>query len=85
MGLPVALIMPGLIVAQSPAAAAIALTGSLVAGYSAGMVEMLFGKPARRSGLAARRQGSFLTALAGILVSVAVAAVTVALVVLVAR
>ena len=85
MGLPVALIMPALIVAQSPAAAAIALIGSLVAGYAAGMVEMLFGKPARRSGLAARRQGSFLTALAGILVSVVIAGITVALVVLVAR
>jgi ABC-2 type transport system permease protein len=85
MGLPVAAIVPALLAARSPAAAAIVLLGSLAAGYAAGLVEMLFGKPGKRAAFANRRQGSFLTALAGILVSIAIAGLTALAVVLVIR
>ncbi|MDB5722938.1 MAG: hypothetical protein JWP15_3556, partial [Alphaproteobacteria bacterium] len=75
---PIALIMPAFIASRSPSAALVAFAGSLVAGYSAGMVEMLLGKPAKRSAFANRRQGSLLTSLVGVLISLAVAALTAA-------
>jgi ABC-2 type transport system permease protein len=75
---PVALIMPAVIALRSPAAGLVAFAGSLVAGYAAGLIEMMFGKPAKRSAFANRRQGSLLTSLLGIFVSLAVAGATAA-------
>jgi ABC-2 type transport system permease protein len=85
MGLPIAMIMPALIVVRSPAAAAIALIGSIVAGYAAGLVEMHFGKPAKKSAFANRRQGSLLTTLVGIFASLLIAGLTALAVALVTR
>jgi ABC-2 type transport system permease protein len=85
MGLPIAMIMPALIVVRSPAAAAIALLGSIVAGYAAGLVEMHFGKPAKKSAFANRRQGSLLTTLVGIFASLLIAGLTALAVALITR
>jgi len=73
---PVALIVPALIAAGDPAAALIAFAGALAAGWGAGMVELLLGKPGKRSAFAKRKQGSFLTSLLGMLVSMAAGAIT---------
>jgi ABC-2 type transport system permease protein len=76
MGLPIALIMPALLAARSPVAALIALIGSAAAGGGAGLVELLFGKPGKRSTFANRRQRSLLTSLVGIFASLVVGGLT---------
>jgi ABC-2 type transport system permease protein len=73
---PVAAIVPIVMAWRgAPVAALIAYAGTLVAGAGAGWVELLFGKPAKRSTFR-RRQGSLLTSLLGILVSLVVAGAT---------
>lgn len=74
---PVAAIIPAVIAFRgAPLAAVIAFAGTLVAGAGAGWIELLLGKPAKRSGFSRRRQGSFLTSLLGVLLSLLVAAAT---------
>jgi ABC-2 type transport system permease protein len=85
MGLPVALLVPVLLAFRSPSAAAIALIGSILAGAGAGTIELLLGKPAKRSAFANRRQGSLLTSLAGIFLSLATGGLTALLVFLANR
>ncbi len=73
---PFALIVPALIAARDPAAAIIAFIGSLAAGYGGGMVEMLFGKPQKRSNFTKRQEGSFLVSLLSLFVAMIVGALT---------
>jgi ABC-2 type transport system permease protein len=76
---PVAAIVPVVIAVRgAPAAAIIAFVGTLIAGAGAGGVELLLGKPAKRSAFARRRQGSLLTSLLGVFLSLIVAAATAA-------
>jgi ABC-2 type transport system permease protein len=73
---PMAAIMPALIAWRgAPLAALVTYAGTFVAGAGAGGVELLFGKPAKRSTYR-RRQGSLLTSLLGVLVSMIAAAAT---------
>ena len=75
---PVGAIIPLVIAWRgAPLAALIAYAGTLVAGAGAGWIELLFGKPAKRSTFR-RRQGSLLTSLLGIFLSLVVAAATAA-------
>jgi ABC-2 type transport system permease protein len=74
---PVAAIVPAVIAARgAPVAAFVAFAGTIVAGAGAGWIELLFGKPAKRSVLARRRQGSLLTSLLGVFLSLTIAAAT---------
>jgi ABC-2 type transport system permease protein len=76
---PVAAIMPAVIAFRgAPLGALIAFAGTVVAGAGAGWVELLLGKPAKRSGFNRRRQGSFLTSLLGVFLSLIIAAATAA-------
>lgn len=76
---PVALIVPLVIGAQKPTAAPIAFAGAMAAGYGAGLIELWFGKPQKRSAFARRQQGSFLVSIAGLAVSMLVGVVTAAI------
>jgi ABC-2 type transport system permease protein len=74
---PVAAIVPIVIAVRgAPLGAIVAFAGTLAAGAGAGWIELLLGKPAKRSALARRRQGSLLTSLLGIFFSLIVAAMT---------
>jgi ABC-2 type transport system permease protein len=75
---PFALIVPVVIARDDPAAALVAFIGALAAGYGGGMVEMLFGKPQKRSSFAKRQQGSFLASLASVFVTIVVGGLTAA-------
>jgi ABC-2 type transport system permease protein len=75
---PFALIVPALIATREPAAALVAFIGSLAAGYAGGMVELLFGKPQKRSSFTKRQQGSFLVSLLSLFVTILVGALTAA-------
>ncbi|MDB5692577.1 MAG: hypothetical protein JWO81_1640 [Alphaproteobacteria bacterium] len=76
---PVAAIMPLVIAARgAPLAGLLAFAGTLTAGAGAGWIELMLGKPAKRSGFVRRRQGSLLTSLLGVFLSLLVAAVTAA-------
>jgi ABC-2 type transport system permease protein len=67
---PVAAILPIVIAWRGePLAALIAYLGTLVGGLAAGWLELKFGKPAKRSTFR-RRQGSLLTSLLGLLLSI---------------
>jgi len=82
---PVAALIPLVIAWRgAPLAALVAYAGTLAAGAAAGWIELLFGKPAKRSTFR-RRQGSLLTSLLGIFASLLVAAATAAAVYFVAR
>jgi ABC-2 type transport system permease protein len=85
MGLPVTLLVPALLAVSSPTAAGIGFVGSILAGAGAGTIELVLGKPAKRSSFNNRRQGSLLTALAGIFVSIVTGGLTALLVFLVSR
>jgi ABC-2 type transport system permease protein len=75
---PFALIVPALIARHDAAAAAIALAGALAAGYGAGLIELLLGKPQKRSAFTRRQQGSFLVSILGLLATMFVGALTAA-------
>jgi ABC-2 type transport system permease protein len=75
---PFALIVPIVLAPSHPAAAAIAFLGSLAAGWAAGLIELLFGKPGKRSSFQRRQQGSFLTSLLGLFGAVLIGAATAA-------
>jgi ABC-2 type transport system permease protein len=66
---PIALVVPLILAGQKPAAAPIAFAGAMAAGYGAGLIELWFGKPQKRSTFARRQQGSFIVSIAGILVT----------------
>ncbi|HEY1604314.1 MAG TPA: hypothetical protein VGF77_01800 [Allosphingosinicella sp.] len=73
---PVAAIIPAVIAFRGAhVAALVTYAGTIVAGAGAGWIELLLGKPAKRSNFR-RRQGSLLTSLLGVLLSMIVAAVT---------
>lgn len=75
---PVAAIIPLVIAWRgAPLAAVIAYAGTLLAGAGTGSIELLLGKPAKRSTFR-RRQGSLLTSLLGVFVSLLVGAATAA-------
>lgn len=75
---PVAAIIPVvLLVRGGLLAALITYVGTLVAGTGAGGIELLFGKPGKRSNFR-RRQGSLLTSLLGVLLAMIAAAATAA-------
>jgi ABC-2 type transport system permease protein len=76
IAMPIALILPLLIAPRDPVVALITFAGALVAGYCAGLVELLLGKPQRRSAFTKRQQGSFLVSLLGVLVTLVVGVVT---------
>ena len=73
---PVALVFVAMIVPLKPAAAPVALIGAIAAGYGAGMVEMLFGKPRTRSAFMKRQEGCFLVSIGGLFVAILVGTVT---------
>lgn len=75
---PFALIVPAIIAASDPAAAIVAIIGSILAGYAGGAVEMAFGKPQRRSSFTKRQQGSFLVSLISLFATMVVGALTAA-------
>jgi ABC-2 type transport system permease protein len=73
---PVAAIVPIVIAVRGGLAAAlVTYAGTLVAGTGAGGIELLLGKPAKRSTFR-RRQGSLLTSLLGVLLSMIAAGLT---------
>jgi hypothetical protein len=59
----------------APVAALITCVGTFVAGVGAGGIELLLGKPAKRSTFR-RRQGSLLTSLLGVFLSIIAASAT---------
>ncbi|MEA3004129.1 MAG: type transport system permease protein [Sphingomonadales bacterium] len=74
---PVAAIVPLVIAARgAPLGAVIAFAGTLMAGAGAGWIELTLGKPAKRNAFVRRRQGSLLTSLLGVFLSLIVAAAT---------
>jgi ABC-2 type transport system permease protein len=75
---PFALIVPLVLAPRHPGAAVIAFVGSLAAGWAAGLIELLFGKPGKRSSFQRRQQGSFLTSLLGLFGAVLIGAATAA-------
>jgi ABC-2 type transport system permease protein len=75
---PIAAIMPIVLLFRAGLLAAlVTYAGTLVAGAGAGGIELLLGKPGKRSNFR-RRQGSLLTSLLGVLLAMIVAAATAA-------
>jgi ABC-2 type transport system permease protein len=75
---PFALILPLVLARGHPGAALVTFLGSLAAGWAAGLIELLFGKPGKRSTFQRRQQGSFLTSLLGLFAAVLIGGATAA-------
>src|SRR3954470_605256 len=75
---PFALILPLVLARGHPAAAVVTFLGSLAAGWAAGLIELLFGKPGKRSAFQRRQQGSFLTSLLGLFCALLIGGATAA-------
>jgi ABC-2 type transport system permease protein len=75
---PFALILPLVLAPRHPGAAIVTFIGSLAAGWAAGLIELLFGKPGKRSAFQRRQQGSFLTSLLGLAAAVLIGGATAA-------
>src|SRR3954447_25184708 len=76
MMIPFALILPLVLARGHPAAAVVTFLGSLAAGWAAGLIELLFGKPGKRSTFQRRQQGSFLTSLLGLFCALVIGGAT---------
>ncbi|MEA3062350.1 MAG: type transport system permease protein [Sphingomonadales bacterium] len=75
---PFALILPLVLAPRHPGAAIVTFLGSLAAGWAAGLIELLFGKPGKRSAFQRRQQGSFLTSLLGLFAALLIGGATAA-------
>ncbi|MEA3033493.1 MAG: type transport system permease protein, partial [Sphingomonadales bacterium] len=78
MTAPFALILPLVLAPRHPGAAIVTFLGSLAAGWAAGLIELLFGKPGKRSAFQRRQQGSFLTSLLGLFCALLIGGATAA-------
>ncbi len=78
MTAPFALILPLVLARGHPGAAIVTFLGSLAAGWAAGLIELLFGKPGKRSAFQRRQQGSFLTSLLGLFCALLIGGATAA-------
>jgi len=75
---PFALILPLVLAPRHPGAAIVTFLGSLAAGWAAGLIELLFGKPGKRSAFQRRQQGSFITSLLGLFCALMIGGATAA-------